>query len=178
MRKSKCWVPANDPINEAFLKDIGISPIQLTIPDVLSSLQTGLINTVFNSFYGSIVMQWFTKTSYITNVPFGYAYGALVFSKKAMNKLPLQYREMVKEVAKKHFSSLLEDTRKSNRDALKALQDSGIKVIEVSPEIEEELWTHRVNTVRKTVGSAYSKEIYGKAVNILTEFRQTASKRD
>jgi TRAP-type C4-dicarboxylate transport system substrate-binding protein len=180
IRKAKCWVPENDPINQAFFEDIGIAPIQLTIPDVLPSLQTGLINTVFNSFYGSVVMQWFTKTSYITNVPFGYAYGALVFSKKAMNKLPVQYRQMVKELARKHFSGLLADTRKSNQDALKALQENGIKVIEPTPKSVQELQTHRDNTITKTIGSAYSKEIYDKAIKILAEFRQPeiAEKKD
>jgi TRAP-type C4-dicarboxylate transport system substrate-binding protein len=34
LRQSKCWVPSNDPINQAFFAEIGISPIQLTIPDV------------------------------------------------------------------------------------------------------------------------------------------------
>jgi len=180
MRKSKCWVPANDPVNQAFLEEIGIAPISLSIPDVLPSLQTGLVNTVFNSFYGSVVMQWFTKTSYITDVPFGYAYGALVFAKKDMDKLPPQYNKMIKELAQKHFSALLNDTRKSNLDALKALQDNGIKVVAPMSRSVQELETHRDNTVRKTVGKAYSKEIYDRAIKILKEFRQTetASKKD
>jgi TRAP-type C4-dicarboxylate transport system substrate-binding protein len=178
MRENKCWVPANDPVSLAFFQDIGIAPIQLTIPDVLSSLQTGLINTVFNSFYGSIVLQWFTKTPYITDVPFVYGYGALVFSKKAMDRLPTKYGEMIKEVARKHFSSLLKDTRKSNMESLKALQDSGVKLVTASGSTLQELETHRDNTIRDTVGIAYSKEIYDKVTQILSESRQTAAKKD
>ena len=175
LRKSKCWVPSDDPVNLAFFEDIGISPIQLTIPDVLPSLQTGLIDTVFNSFYGSIVLQWFTKTAYITDAPFGYAYGAMVFSKRAMDRLPSKYAEMIKEVAKKHFSDLLADTRKSNKEALQALQDNGIKIIKATPQTLRELEGHRERTIAKTVGKAYSQGIYDETMQILSEIRRMAS---
>ena len=73
LRQSKAWAPEGDPISRALLETVGVTPIPLSIPDVLTSLQTGLINTTFNSFYGSIVLQWFTKISYITDIPFVYA---------------------------------------------------------------------------------------------------------
>lgn len=175
LRKSKCWVPSNDPVNQAFFEDIGISPIQLSIPDVLPSLQTGLINTVFNSFYGSIVLQWFTKTSYITDTPFGYAYGALVFSKKAMDRLPAEHADLIKRLAKKHFAGLLAETRKSNIDSLKALQDNGIKIVNATPRTLLELEGHRDRTVAKTVGAAFSRQIYDETMAILTSFRGPAN---
>jgi TRAP-type C4-dicarboxylate transport system substrate-binding protein len=178
LRKSKCWVPSNDPINQEFFEDIGISPIQLTIPDVLSSLQTGLIDTVFNSFYGSVVMQWFTKTAYITDTPFGYAYGAMVFSKKAMDRLPPQYAELIRVLAKKHFTGLLADTRKSNEDARKALLANGIKMIAPTPRTLQELEGHRERTVAQTVGKAFSKEIHAETIRVLAEFRRTAAAED
>lgn len=174
MRKSKCWVPSNDPLSQAFFEDIGISPIQLSIPDVLPSLQTGLVNTVFNSFYGAIVLQWFTRTPYINNTPFAYAYGALVFSKKDMDRLPPQYADLIREAAAKNFADLLADARKSNAEALKALQDNGIKIIEATAESLRELEMHRDRTVEKTIGKAFSREIYDKTIRILTEIRSTA----
>lgn len=177
LRASKCWVPSNDPLNQAFFEDIGITPIQLTIPDVLPSLQTGLIDTVFNSFYGSVVMQWFTKTAYITDTPFGYAYGAMVFSKKAMDRLPPPYRTMISDLAKKHFANLLADTRQSNSDSLQALQDSGIKIITPTAQTLVELERHRERTVARTIDKAYSQEIYAKTLTILAAIRQAASAR-
>jgi len=57
LQQAKTWAPSNDPLTSAFLKNLGINPIALTIPYVLSSLQTGLIDTAFNSLYGSIILQ-------------------------------------------------------------------------------------------------------------------------
>ena len=172
LRQSKAWAPENDPVSQAFLKSIGITPIPLTIPDVLSSLQTGLIDTAFNSLYGSIVMQWFTRTDYITDAPFGYAYGALVFSKNAFDKLPPAYAALCRELAKKHFVALLADTRKSNEDAMVTLKKNGVKLVNIPQSDLEELRKYRDQAVQGIVGQAFSREIYAETLNYLAEARQ------
>ena len=88
-QQSKNWIPTGDPISETYLNNLNITPVQLTIPDVLSSLQSGLIDTVYNSLYGSIVLQWFTKANYIVNLPYGYAYGVFAVDHKKFAKLPV-----------------------------------------------------------------------------------------
>ena len=173
LRQSKCWAPENDPVSQAFLKTIGISPIPLTIPDVLSSLQTGLIDTVFNSLYGTIVMQWFTRTNYLTDVPFGYAYGGLVFSKSAFDKLPPAYAATCRELAKKHFAGLLTDTRKSNDDALVTLKKNGVKMVSFPESDLAELRKYRDKTVQGISGTAFSKEMYAETMRLLAEARKT-----
>lgn len=175
MRSGKCWAPSNDPLGLAFFQDIGITPIQLSIPDVLPSLQTGLVNTIFNSFYGSLVLQWFTKTKYITDTPFLYAYGGVIFSKKMMDKLPAHYATMVREQATKHFAGLLADTRKGNIEALQAMKDHGIKVVKATDQAVKELYGHQEQTVKQTIGKSYSREIYEEMSGLLSEIRRSAN---
>ena len=33
LKQSKSWTPSGDPLTEAFMMNLGITPIQLTIPD-------------------------------------------------------------------------------------------------------------------------------------------------
>ena len=104
--KTKSWVPKGDPISATFLQTLGMTPISLSIPDVLTSLQTGMVNTVYNSLYGSIVLQWFTKAIYISDTPFGYAYGALLIDKD--RNPSWQYsasRDVPDEVLNKFFTA-------------------------------------------------------------------------
>lgn len=171
LRQSKSWAPENDPVSQAFLKTIGITPIPLTIPDVLSSLQTGLIDTVYNSLYGTIVMQWFTRTNYITDVPFGYAYGGLVFSKNAFDKLPPAHAAVCRDLARKHFAGLLADTRKSNDDALATLKKNGVKLVSFPEGDLAELRKYRDQTVQGISGKAFSKEMYDETMQLLAQVR-------
>ena len=64
-----------DPIAEAAFKALGVNPIPLTITDVLTSLQTNLINGVYTSPLASIALQWFSRTKYMLNVPLADAAG-------------------------------------------------------------------------------------------------------
>ncbi len=173
LKKSKAWSPEGDPISTTLLEAVGLTPIPLSIPDVLTSLQTGLINTAFNSFYGSIVMQWFTRISYITDIPFVYAYGAFLLDKKTFSRLPANYAQMMHSAAKKHFAKLLSDTRKSNDEALQVLQDNGITLVKLTPESRTELLNYREMTVEKLVDEAFSRSIYEEAVEHLEKFRRT-----
>jgi len=173
LKKSKAWAPEGDPISTTLLETVGLTPIPLSIPDVLTSLQTGLINTAFNSFYGSIVMQWFTRISYITDIPFVYAYGAFLLDKKTFSRLPANYAQMMHSVAKKHFGKLLTDTRQSNNEALQVLQDNDISLVKLTPESRTELMNYREMTIEKLVGDAFSRDIYEEAVKHLEKFRGT-----
>ena len=170
--KKKTWAPEGDPISTAYLQALGITPLPLTIPDVLTSLQTGMVETVFNSLYGSIVLQWFTKAKYISDIPFGYAYGALLLDRKKFTRLPAPYRKMIKETAQKHFSLLITDTRKSNYESRQVLQDNGVTMVIPDSEDVQELHTKRDEIMQKMQSTAFSPQIYKATMKLLNEYRK------
>lgn len=172
LRNSTNWIPSGDPVSEALLSALGISPVQLSIPDVLSSLQSGLVDTVYNSFYGSIILQWFTKAKYITDTPYGYAYGIFLLDGKAFGKLPEKYKEVIHAAATKHFPLLLEKTRVSNHESRQVLIDRKVKFIKTDAETNRQLRKSRDIAVKNLVKNAFSPEIYQKAIQLLEEFRK------
>ena len=176
LRKSTPWIPAGDPLAATFIETVGISPIQLSIPDVLSSLQTGLVNTVFNSLYGSIVLQWFTKANHVTDNPFGYAYGAFLLDRKKFAKLSPAHQKIVHDAADHHFSILLEATRKSNEDSYDVLRQQGVKFVKADEDSLKMLASYRRQTIDRTVGKDYSQTTFDKMMDILEKFRSSRSK--
>lgn len=171
LQKSKSWSPAGDPIATEYFSSLGVSPISLSIPDVLTALQTGMVNTVYNSLYGSIVLQWFPKAKFITDTPYGYAYGVFALDRKKFSKLPDKYARLIHEAAEKHFSELLLQTRKSNQDSRKVLLDNGVTFVSSSPEVIDELIMYRDQTVEKMVGNYFTHEAYDTATSILKKVR-------
>ena len=91
----KTWMPENDPIAKAIMDAVGLSPVSLPISDVLTGLQTWLIDTVAAPPIGAVALQWFTKAKYVTDLPITYVYGAIVISEKAFNRLSPGDREIV-----------------------------------------------------------------------------------
>ena len=171
LKMTKTWAPEGDPVSIAFLQALGITPLPLSIPDVLTSLQTGMVETVFNSLYGSIVLQWFTKTKFIFDVPFGYAYGGFFLDRKKFSRLPGPYQVMIREIAQKHFSLLITDTRKSNNNSRKVLQDNGISLIVPEATSIKILHDKHDETVQQLQGVAFSSQIYQATIKLLNEYR-------
>ena len=155
------------------MKTVGVNPVQLSIPDVLSSLQTGLVNTVFNSLYGSIVLQWFTKARFINDTPFGYAYGAFLLDGKAMKKLPKEYAAAIQESADKYFPVLLEKTRTSNSESKGILEKQGVKFTHSPKETIHQLQIYREQTAQQMAGTSFSQEIYDAATSLLKGYQKT-----
>ncbi len=178
LQDSTNWVPSGDPVSMAFLSTLGISPVQLSIPDVLSSLQSGLVDTVYNSFYGSIILQWFTKAKYITDMPYGYAYGVFLLDGKAFGKLPEKYKKLIHAAAAKHFPVLLKKTRTSNRESRQVLINRGVEFVKPDVDTDQKLKESRDLTVKKLVKNAFSPEIYQKTVKLLEEFRKNKAEQN
>lgn len=130
MKKTKMWVWEGDPIAEAAFRVLDIHPIPLSLPDVMTSLQTGLIDAVYGSPMGVVALQWFTKTKFIYSVPITNASGAILITKKAFDGLPAESRAVLAELGRKYGRKLTELSREENRQALAALQKQGLKVTE------------------------------------------------
>ena len=58
LRRSKSWMWEGDPLVEQAYKGMEVQPIPLSITNVLLSLQTGMVDTVYSSTQGALALQW------------------------------------------------------------------------------------------------------------------------
>jgi TRAP-type C4-dicarboxylate transport system substrate-binding protein len=136
--KKKVWIWEDTAMGRAVFKELGINPIPLSIPDILMALQTGMIDTVYASPLAAISMQWFTKVSYMTDVPLAYSVGAVVIQKSAFEKIPAAQRGTVEEVFRRHLEPLKDKVRAEDEKAMQVLTGKGIKRVTPSPkEVKE-----------------------------------------
>ncbi len=135
----KVWVPEGDEISRAAFEASGISPVSLPLTDVLTGLQTGLIDTVAASPMGAIALQWHTRVKHLTHSPLMYLYGGMVVTEKQFNKLSKEDQQIVTEVMSGVFRKLDRLNRDDNRSALAVLQQQGIAFTTPS-ETETQRW--------------------------------------
>ncbi len=130
MKAVKMWMWEGDPIADAAFKSMKIDPRPLAITDVLTSLQTGLINGVYTSPLAAIALQWFPRVKYMLDMPLADAAGAVVIAKKKFDELPPDLREILVRNGKTYLSKLTLQSREDNRKALETLRKSGITFVE------------------------------------------------
>jgi TRAP-type transport system periplasmic protein len=114
LKNTKTWVWEGDPIAQAAFQAIGLSPIQLSITDVMQSLQTGMINTVYTSPLGLVALQWFTRVKYMMGEPLAISSGAVLVSKKMFDSLPKDLQDILITNGRKYFRELTLASRDRN----------------------------------------------------------------
>ena len=129
LRNQKVWIPDNDKISQDSIKTFGVTPIPLSIADVRTSLQTGLINTVVTSPVGAVVLQWHTQIKYIMDIPLIYLHAVLAVDKKKFLKIKEQDRAVVTQVMTKALKQIDIQNREDDINAIQALKNRGIKFI-------------------------------------------------
>lgn len=160
LKKQKMWVWEGDPIAQAAYSALGVSPIPLSIVDVMSSLQTGLIDGVYGPPMGVVAFQWFTRTKFIYNAPMADSTGAVVISKKFVDGLSAADKKILLDLGAKHLKRLNELSRKENAEALAAMQKQGLKLGEKPTADQVKQYEELGKKARRElVGRLYSKEL-------------------
>ena len=139
LQQQKVWVPQNDVVSARLAQSIGVTPIPLTLPDVLPGLQTGLVNTVAVSPMGAIVLQWHTRVAHITDIPLMYFCGVISLTGKSFNKLSADDQAVVKAVFGRAFKLIDERNRMDNVKAFEALTNQGVETV-VLTDAERDAW--------------------------------------
>jgi TRAP-type C4-dicarboxylate transport system substrate-binding protein len=146
MRRRKVWVPEGDPISFMALEAVGLSPVVLPVTDVLTGLQTGLIEIAFASPVAALVLQWHTKVKYVTDLPISYSMGIFALDKRVFEGLSAEDRTVVRDVMGRYITSLDREARDDNSRAAEVLANSGIETITVDGS-DVEGWRRTIETI-------------------------------
>ena len=133
VRHQKVWIPSGNEVGEVVFSHAGISPVTLPLSDVMTGLQTGLIDTVITSPIGALALQWHTKINYVIDVPLTYYSALMVVSKKAFNKIKPQDQATVRRIMGEVFKKIDAQNRKDNIAARQALINQGIEFVSLKP---------------------------------------------
>jgi TRAP-type C4-dicarboxylate transport system substrate-binding protein len=171
--KTKMWMWEGDPVAEASFKALGVNPIPLSITDVLTSLQTNLIDGVYTSPLAAVALQWFTRVKYMFDLPLANAAGSVIVAKKTYQDLPDDLRKILRDNGRKFMRKLTEASRADNAAALETLKKNGIVFTEPSPD-EVRAYGEIGRAARKLlIGKLYTADFMGRMESALEEYRRT-----
>ena len=129
MKGLKVWVPEGDRLAYGAVKALGISPVTMPLTDVLTGLQTELLDTIMGPPAGTIVLQWNTGVSYITELPLAYIFAMLVVEKKYFDRIRPEDQVVVREVMERVYRGFDAQGNEDNEQAYQALLDDGMQPV-------------------------------------------------
>jgi TRAP-type C4-dicarboxylate transport system substrate-binding protein len=171
----KIWSWSGDPISQRIFQGLGITPISLPAPEVMTALQTGLIDTLPSTTLTLVGFQWHTQTRYLSP-PFIYAPASQVISLKLLQKIPPDKREKliayIMEVTKPFIQKFQATLRAQEEETIQELKKGGMTVVSWNREDQQWLRKRSEKVYQEMVGNLYPKEVYEELMRYLTEYRE------
>ena len=170
LRATKVW-GLDSPMLMELLAAAGIASIPVDVTDVLTALQTGLLDTVFGPPTAAIAVQWHTKIRHANALRLTYALGGVFLSSAAWNSVPAAHRETVKAVFDKHCRQLTPKVRQSDVEALDFMRTQGVQLIETTPETRAAFEQVAATALQKVKGRDFSAAAWDLLQQTLREIR-------
>jgi len=175
--KAKFWVWAGDPwAKEMAVKGLGVTPVMLSLPEVMTALQTGMVDTFYGPPYALLALQWYTKAKYMTTIPAGFVSGGTLVSKGVFDKFSPEIKKLVMESWAKVFPKLKDTVRELNKKTYEEFKNQGIEAIDIRKEDYDLLKSRSEELNIKTAQQLGFLPIYNKVQNLLKEYRSKKGK--
>jgi TRAP-type C4-dicarboxylate transport system substrate-binding protein len=128
---AKVFAWEGDPASVKAWKAAGFTPVVLSSTDVITSLQTGMIQCIPNVPLYVLTARLFEKAPYMIDIPWGWLVGATVVRKDAWDKIPADVRPKLLAIARELGKKVDDEVAKLNADAVAAMEKQGLKVVKV-----------------------------------------------
>lgn len=132
LRKTKMFTWAGDDQMVNVWKAKGFNPVPLAATDIMTGLQTGMIDSYPTTPLLGLTLQWYRQTPNMVGMGMAPLVGGLVMSKTAWLKLPEADRAKVQAACDRMEKRLEVEVPRQDTTAVGEMQKRGLKVNAVS----------------------------------------------
>lgn len=172
LKRLKLFTSAGDDRMVQWYKRNGFNPVPLAVTDMLTSLQTGMIDALPAPPLAALSFQWYTHTPYMLDIGLGPVVGATVITKRAWDEIDEADRARVLEAAAKAETRLQADVPKQDKAAIAEMEKRGLEII---PAGDRQAWAAAARTFAETMrGSMVPADIFDQALRERDAYRSRA----
>jgi len=167
--KGKVFAWNGDPASEEAWKAAGFNPVVLSSTDLITSLQTKMINIVAEPPLYAYTSGFYDRAHYMLDMKWGLLTGATVVKKDVWEKIPADIRAKLLAIAAEQGAKVNADVRKQNEEALAQMKAKGLVVVEPK---DDAAWKAAMAKAQGVIrGKVVPAAIYDKVKALRDEYR-------
>lgn len=172
MKKSKLFVMENSTDEINVWKQQGFNPIPLPANDLMTALQSGMVDTFATSPLTAASYQWFALAPNMNDMKWAPFIGAIMVSTKTWNKIPPETQKKLIASAKKIGGEMQSEIITSEKMAMDIMMQNGLKINKVPPEAVQK-WSEIVELgyLKLLAGKLYDQQVYNQIKKMLDDYR-------
>jgi TRAP-type C4-dicarboxylate transport system substrate-binding protein len=147
--------------------------VPLETADILTGLQTGLIDAVALPPFYSLASQVYRPAPHMLELNWAPLVGALVITSRSWDRLPEALRPELLEAAERAGAEIKATGRREAAESVVTMKEKwGLTVHEVTPEIEAE-WREAAEAAYPTIrGKIVPADVFDEVRRLLAEYRK------
>lgn len=173
IRRMKLCVLQGDNATFELYKANGFQPVSLAATDILTGLQTGLIDAFQAPALVALSNQWFGGARNMLDIPFAPLVGATIISKDVWDKIPAPVQKQMLQSARTAGVALRDEIRKSEASALPLMQQFGLNVVHADPKAVAE-WRQLAEGIwPKLRGPVVPADLFDQVKKLRDDYRKS-----
>jgi TRAP-type C4-dicarboxylate transport system substrate-binding protein len=165
---------ASDP-NDLELQQVfrlmGFNPIPMPQPELLTSLNSGLVDAFYTSPLVAGGFQWFALAPHMLDLKVAPFLGAIVISDAAWRRIPNNIKDELMEAARQVAIQIEEDVSRLEAEAVESMLTYGLQIAELTPAMEQ-AWVNHVERYEDAMLDVFDPEMTQRVRDILEEFHR------
>jgi len=129
LKQLRLWISSGDPSTERILKELGFNVVPLPTTDMVTGLQTGLVEAIDVPPLFALLDRSYEYAPYMTDFKWAPLNAAIIISTRSWKKIPARFHERLLESTRAVGMGLREEVRSTSEQAVKEMQARGLKVI-------------------------------------------------
>ena len=130
LRRLKLFVSAGDDQKVQWWKGEGFRPVALSMTDIMTGLQTGMIDLLPTTPLAALSLQWFRQAPYMLDLGLAPLVGATVVSNRTWNRLSEADRESMRAAALEMEKRFEREIPAQDQTAVREMAKRGLTVVE------------------------------------------------
>lgn len=172
LKKHKLFVWAGDDRMVTWYKRNGFHVVPLQLPDVVTALQTGMIEALPSTPLAALSLQWFRNAPYMLDLGFAPFLGATVVSTRSWNKISPADQAAILEVSRASSRRFRTEIPVQDAEAVTEMSARDLEVVAVDNEAVLADWRAATEKFASTIReSVVPPEIFDLAQKARAEFR-------
>jgi TRAP-type C4-dicarboxylate transport system substrate-binding protein len=153
LRPLRLWVSAGSVETERIANELGFRTVPLPVTDMLTSLQTGLIEAIDVPPLFALLDRSYQAAPYMTDLRFAPLNAATVMTRSAWERVPESYRAPFLEAAHRAVEKMRAGIHAAEVEAIDEMVARGLNVVRLEP-AETELWRREAEAIYPQLGCA------------------------
>ncbi len=171
LKKMKVFTWAGDPYQADIMKNAGYNPVPLETNDILTGLQTGLINAIPSPPMGALAGQFDTRAKFMLEINWAPLVGGIVLDKRTWDGFSKDWQAAFRKAAQDAGDEIREKGRSESEQSVTAMQKRGLRVQQSSAEIDA-AWRKLAEEVYPKIrGTIVPADMFDRVQTLLKEFR-------